>query len=69
MQTLQMLLAASCIFEPSMPLLNAHKVLPDMQGPVYQAIEWLDHEGMDLIELHGPVAWVHTYMRVLHNLA
>ncbi len=22
----------------------------DVQGPIYKAIEWLDHEGMDLIE-------------------
>ena len=21
-----------------------------MQGPIYKAIEWLDHQGMDLIE-------------------
>ena len=28
----------------------AYKVLPNMQGPIYQAIEWLDHEGMNLIE-------------------
>ena len=26
------------------------EMLPDVQGPIYKAIEWLDHEGMDLIE-------------------
>ena len=24
--------------------------LSDMQGPIYKAIEWLDHQGMELIE-------------------